>query len=471
MTPFELPEKSIGNLKSDLVAKLIEASADIALVIDRSGTIMDLSASTELPNEACANWIGSSWLDIVTPESRKKAKELLKPAATEKVARWRQVNHPVNDQADFPVRYTSIPLGSGGKILALGQDLRSQAAQQQRFLAAQSAMEREYERLRNSETRYRALFQVSSEAVLIVDATTQRIIEANPAATQFLANGTKAITGRQFADLFTEESTAAAVESLSSAQSMPRVDGVLVEAAHGGRQLVMATSLVRQNRSTYYLVRLNLQDVAANSALIGRSTILRAVDQLPDGLVVVDKDRRVMIANPAFLELCELAQESQVKGEPVDRWLGRVSVDVDVLLAHVREHGSTRRFATVVKGEYGSRTEVEISAVFIASTETPYYALSLRRMELSVASASRSERELPRSVEQLTKLVGRVPLKELVRETTDIVEKLCMEASLDLTRGNRASAAEMLGLSRQSFYVKLRRHGLGDLDGDEHEIN
>jgi transcriptional regulator PpsR len=258
VTPFELPEKSIGNLKSDLVAKLIEASADIALVIDRSGTIMDLSASTELPNEACASWIGSSWLDIVTPESRKKAKELLKPAATEKVARWRQVNHPVNDQADFPVRYTSIPLGSGGKILALGQDLRSQAAQQQRFLAAQSAMEREYERLRNSETRYRALFQVSSEAVLIVDATTQRIIEANPAATQFLANGTKAITGRQFADLFTEESTAAAVESLSSAQSMPRVDGVLVEAAHGGRQLVMATSLVRQNRSTYYLVRLNL---------------------------------------------------------------------------------------------------------------------------------------------------------------------------------------------------------------------
>jgi DNA-binding protein Fis len=38
---------------------------------------------------------------------------------------------------------------------------------------------------------------------------------------------------------------------------------------------------------------------------------------------------------------------------------------------------------------------------------------------------------------------------------------------LELTRDNRASAAEMLGLSRQSLYVKLRRYGLGDLEGGE----
>ena len=70
-------------------------------------------------------------------------------------------------------------------------------------------------------------------------------------------------------------------------------------------------------------------------------------------------------------------------------------------------------------------------------------------------------------MEQLTELVGRVSLKELVRETTDVIERLCIEAALELTRDNRASAAEMLGLSRQSLYVKLRRYGLGDLESDE----
>ena len=35
--------------------------------------------------------------------------------------------------------------------------------------------------------------------------------------------------------------------------------------------------------------------------------------------------------------------------------------------------------------------------------------------------------------------------------------------ALELTHDNRASAAEMLGLSRQSLYVKLRRFNIGDL--------
>ncbi len=53
-----------------------------------------------------------------------------------------------------------------------------------------------------------------------------------------------------------------------------------------------------------------------------------------------------------------------------------------------------------------------------------------------------------------------MPLKEIVGETVDLIEKLCIEAALKLTKNNRASAADMLGLSRQSLYVKMRRFGL-----------
>ena len=73
--------------------------------------------------------------------------------------------------------------------------------------------------------------------------------------------------------------------------------------------------------------------------------------------------------------------------------------------------------------------------------------------------------ELPRSASQLKELVGRVPLKDLVRETTDVIEQLCIEAALEITGDNRASAAEILGLSRQSLYVKLRRYGLATGEG------
>ncbi|MBM3337624.1 MAG: transcriptional regulator PpsR, partial [Betaproteobacteria bacterium] len=73
---------------------------------------------------------------------------------------------------------------------------------------------------------------------------------------------------------------------------------------------------------------------------------------------------------------------------------------------------------------------------------------------------------MPRSVEQLTELVGRVPLREIVGETTDLIEKLCIEAALQLTQDNRATASEILGLSRQSLYVKLRQYGIGNLGGE-----
>ncbi len=57
-----------------------------------------------------------------------------------------------------------------------------------------------------------------------------------------------------------------------------------------------------------------------------------------------------------------------------------------------------------------------------------------------------------------------------MRESTDLIERLCIEAALELTGDNRASAAEMLGLSRQSLYVKLRRYGLGDLAPEKRQV-
>ena len=96
----------------------------------------------------------------------------------------------------------------------------------------------------------------------------------------------------------------------------------------------------------------------------------------------------------------------------------------------------------------------------------PCFGFTIRSVGRRLPQTVRSGHELPRSIDQLKELVGRVPLKDLVRETTDVIERMCIEAALELTGDNRASAAEILGLSRQSLYVKLRRYGLGDLGSD-----
>ena len=49
-----------------------------------------------------------------------------------------------------------------------------------------------------------------------------------------------------------------------------------------------------------------------------------------------------------------------------------------------------------------------------------------------------------------------------MRQSTDLVEQLCIERALELTGDNKASAAELLGVSRQGLYVKLNRYNLAD---------
>jgi DNA-binding NtrC family response regulator len=47
-----------------------------------------------------------------------------------------------------------------------------------------------------------------------------------------------------------------------------------------------------------------------------------------------------------------------------------------------------------------------------------------------------------------------------VEEAVSVLEQHYIEEALDLTRGNRTATADLLGLSRQSLYVKLKRYGM-----------
>jgi transcriptional regulator PpsR len=123
-----------------------------------------------------------------------------------------------------------------------------------------------------------------------------------------------------------------------------------------------------------------------------------------------------------------------------------------------------RHFQTIMRGQFGTVEDVEVSGVSAADSNPPCYGFTIRRLARRTVEPETGTRSLMRSVEEMTKLVGKVPLKDLVRETTDIIERLCIEAALQLNDNNRASAADMLGLSRQSLYVKLHRYGIEDKD-------
>ena len=194
------------------------------------------------------------------------------------------------------------------------------------------------------------------------------------------------------------------------------------------------------------------------------------LNRIPDAFVVTDDSLNIIDANLAFLELSQLPSAEAARGQPLSRFVGRAGVDMNVLVANLREHTTVRNFSSIVRTLYGAQDDVEISAVSVREGLEAFHGFVIRAPKRRLAQPATAPRELPRTTEQLTELVGRVPLREIVRETTDVIERMCIEAALNLTSNNRASAAEVLGLSRQSLYSKLNRYGLGASE-PETELN
>lgn len=462
----------LGRLAPEVAGSLITAASDIALVLDSAGVILDVSVGTEeLRRSGHRDWIGRSWVDVVSLESRPKVLDLIENAGDETSIQFRELTHPM-EGGDVPVRYSAMQVGQDGTIVALGRDLRNLAHLQQQLVEAQQAMEREYARLRMAETRYRMLFHLTSEPVVIVDAVNLRVVEANPAAQQQLELPADKLANTSILAGLAPESGEALQGMLRAVQATGRADETEIALASGAKRFRALASAFRQDNAGYLLIRLTPVAGAGAVDSASGSRIIGLLEQLPDGFVVISPELKILEANRAFLDLAQLSSKHQAMGEPLDRWLGRPSIDLQLLMVTLTEHGVVRNFNTIIRGQFGTVEEVELSAVPALSGSTPSYGFVIRSLGVRNALSGQRGRSLPRSVEHLTELVGRVSLRDLVRETTDVIEKLCIEAALELSKDNRASAANMLGLSRQSFYAKLRRHGLGDLDdGDSADLN
>ena len=468
---FLNPAPLLADMGGDAVAELISSAADVVLILDQDGVIRDMALGNEdMLESGCQTWLGKSWMQTVSVESQPKIEALLKTqgAVTQDGVRWRQVNQLVADGTDMPVSYSVAPIrgAPGNRSVAFGRDLRPQVVLQQRLVTAQQTMERDYWRLRQIETRYRLLFQMASEPVLIMEGGLDKLEEANPAAYELLGEAARQ-PGWSLLDQLHPESLPEVQAMLNRLRATGRSEPCQVRLMGSSEPLFIAATQFRQDNRLFFLVRLTRPEATELNMPTGRQQLMHVMESAPDALVVTDTDGRILSVNRAFLDMGQLSTEEQARGELLDKWLGRTGVDFRVLLSNLRQHGTVRLFATQMRGEFGSTSEVEISAVSVVGGAHPCLGFTIRDMGRRLGNDARSSKELPRSASQMTELVGRLPLKDIVRETTDLIEQLCIEAALELTGDNRASAAEMLGLSRQSLYIKLRRFGIIEGSSDD----
>jgi transcriptional regulator PpsR len=451
MTP-KPPERSsqLSELAPELASTVVRVAGDIALVIGEDGVIRTVAEGSVALRGDDSQWIGRPWADTVGGSARQKVELLLQEAQRHGVSQRRELNHPTGTGGEIPVSWAAVRLGERGPVLAVGRDLRAVSAIQQRFLDAQKELEREYWQRRQAETRYRQLFQVANDAVMVVDSTHFGVIEANPAATQLLG-----LAGSALQPAIDPASRPALEELLVTARATGRAAEMRLRVADSGSPIDLSATPFRADDRHCLLLRARRASTSANEP----QDVLDFIGQTPDAVVVTDSSARVLWANPAFVELCQATGEARLRGQLLADALGGDALQWTTLLARVRARGIVGE-ATVTLRPAGSPALVaSVSAALLAEGDQEHIGFTLRR-GAATGTPVGSNAELALDMGQLAGSVGRMTLEELLGEASRMAELHFIQAALRTAAGRLDGAAEILRVSTPQLVERMQQLGL-----------
>lgn len=462
--PVGAPDLSaLSLLAPQLAATFVSVASDIALVIDADGVIRNVAVGGDPITPQAADWVGRPWVDTVTGSTRRKVEQLLQEVGSSGLSRRREVNHPSPGGLEVPVAYAAVRLGLDGLVLAVGRDLRAIAAIQQRFIESQQELEREYWQLRQAEARYRLMFQVATDAVLVVDALTLNTVEANRAACELFGLeperlvGTAAVTGLAL------HSRQPVEELLVCARSTGRSAEIRARLAARPATIDISATPFRGQSSLLLLVRARVVGEHAGGDGVDHK-LGDFVERMPDAVLITDSGGRVLMVNAAFLAMAGLAVESQIVGQSLGDWDGDPQRRLQSSLAEARRHGIARSAGATLRRGGGDALGVEVCAVLLDEGEQECVGFTLRPgASLSMPGPSAVDAvvgELACAVERLSVQVGHVALPQLLQEAVLLAERCFVQRALDAAAGDHDRAALALGLSAADLGLRRLRLGL-----------
>lgn len=443
---------------------------DVTLLLDMDGVIREATLSRLVSKENIDDWVGRPWSEVAG-ESGEKILQMMQDTRRTGISAFRQITQKFPSGLELPMEFTAVLLGGRAGMLAVGKNIQAVSELQARLISAQQTIERDYWKLREIETRYRLVIEDSHEAVLMAKVADLRILEANRAASTVLAGDGRrkeSLVGRDFLQEITSGERASVELMLRRVRDLGKAPSIVIHLGEAAAPWTLRGSLMTHESMPAYLLQMTPIGKITGMAPPDHDDSEGFLDRIPDAVTILDENGSIKKANSAFADLVEVGSPDSVIDKSLGRWLLRPGADVGVVISNIRRHSVVRLLSTAIQGELGTETEIEISGSGYQQGNETRIVLVLRNVSRRLSPTLESD-DLRSALAAMTETVGKTPLRKLVKRTVEVVEQHYVRAALQLAQGNRTTASEILGLSRQSLYAKLDRYNLGEKEPDNEE--
>ena len=445
---------------SDIYTNIISEFGDINIILDTRGKILQIKTPAGSILKNLNSWINKNIYDFLTIESKEKLNFHLTSLSdlSQSSTKWFELNHISENTGEFPVKYKGFKAVDKKNVILIGNDLSLVAEIQKKFVNSQLALEREYSRYRSFETKYKALIEFSEEPLFLLDAVTGKILNLNDSAAKIINEKRDKLVGKSLSKFFNFKNNDEFIELLKSDEIVKNYN------SNKNIKSKFQSSIFRAENEVCIIVRLQKENEVKVKENELNNILSKFYDNTRYGIVFTDSIGTIKHVNDSFISLCKIENQQLLIERPFSDFLARGIIDMKVLIEATLENGSTMPFKTQLISNYDIKTEIEITSTKTSINFVDYicFLISHRPNESEPETENNINENVvsEKATKKIMKLVGSAPLKDLVADTSDIVEKICIETALKMTKNNRVATAEMLNLSRQSLYVKLRKYNL-----------
>lgn len=445
--------ESLSPAAMQISAQAILASADIVFVLWPDGEIADVTtgASSRI-KIATDGLLGISVSEIAEGEGQLALEEIVKAARQGAESRSVRVVHSAKLAELTGAKYSAHLAEDGKRVILIGKLSDCGAQFVGRFVENEIQQSR-IPNIEQSRVKYEKLFEASPEGIIIVDAISGEVTEANRKAAEILSDSDANLVGTELRSYFMEEFDAI----FPSVINVSAPTEIILKSISGSTCCLICSFIRLFDRAVVLVRLMSLQPAIDENGARSHDHVLQLVQHTSIPIVLADEEANALWGNAAFSDLIDC---TQLNGKSLSELMG---CEQEALRRAIQESQRSGRFMTslaCIEKPRRREKDLKVAVVSIPSTKSDTFGFLFYKQPFNEASLAQAASFLDCEPVTLAQLVGDVPMKDLVKRSTSEIERYCIEAALRLTGCNRTEAANVLGLSRQSFYLKLHQHDL-----------